>query len=107
VVLRVRHTEASLCQAAGDAREEGDQPLGHRWVHQDHVPQRRAGQAGRHRHLNDGDSQAQDPAAELQKVGGARAILATATSGEARSAVQGGLTAGNMPGLDAIRIRDR
>jgi D-arabinose 1-dehydrogenase-like Zn-dependent alcohol dehydrogenase len=37
------------------------------------------------------DSQAQDPAAELQKLGGARIILATATSGEAMSAVQGGL----------------
>jgi D-arabinose 1-dehydrogenase-like Zn-dependent alcohol dehydrogenase len=37
------------------------------------------------------DSQAQDPAAELQKLGGARAILATATSGAAMSAVQGGL----------------
>src|SRR5205085_10373092 len=37
------------------------------------------------------DSQAQDPAAELQKLGGARAILATATSGDAMSAVQGGL----------------
>jgi D-arabinose 1-dehydrogenase-like Zn-dependent alcohol dehydrogenase len=37
------------------------------------------------------DSQAQDPAAELQKLGGARAILATATSAEAMSAVQGGL----------------
>src|SRR4051794_31435848 len=37
------------------------------------------------------DSQAQDPAAELQKLGGAVAILATATSGEAMSAVEGGL----------------
>jgi len=37
------------------------------------------------------DSQAQDPAAELQKLGGAKAILATVTSGEAMSAVQGGL----------------
>jgi D-arabinose 1-dehydrogenase-like Zn-dependent alcohol dehydrogenase len=37
------------------------------------------------------DSQAVDPAAELQKLGGAKAILATATSGEAMSAVQGGL----------------
>jgi len=37
------------------------------------------------------DSQAQDPAAELLKLGGARVILATATSGEAMSAVQGGL----------------
>jgi D-arabinose 1-dehydrogenase-like Zn-dependent alcohol dehydrogenase len=37
------------------------------------------------------DSQAQDPAAELQKLGGAKVILATATSGEAMAAVQGGL----------------
>jgi D-arabinose 1-dehydrogenase-like Zn-dependent alcohol dehydrogenase len=37
------------------------------------------------------DSQARDPAAELQKLGGARVILATATSGDAMSAVQGGL----------------
>src|SRR4029450_11897458 len=40
------------------------------------------------------DSQAQDPAAELQKLGGAKVILATATSGEAMSAVQGGLAVG-------------
>ncbi len=37
------------------------------------------------------DSQAGDPAAELLKLGGAKVILATATSGEAMSAVQGGL----------------
>jgi D-arabinose 1-dehydrogenase-like Zn-dependent alcohol dehydrogenase len=37
------------------------------------------------------DSQAEDPAAALQKLGGARAILATVTVGEAMSAVQGGL----------------
>ena len=37
------------------------------------------------------DSQAQDPAEELLKMGGARVILATATSGEAMSAVQGGV----------------
>jgi D-arabinose 1-dehydrogenase-like Zn-dependent alcohol dehydrogenase len=37
------------------------------------------------------DSQAQDPAAELLKLGGAKVILATATSGEAMSAVQTGL----------------
>jgi D-arabinose 1-dehydrogenase-like Zn-dependent alcohol dehydrogenase len=37
------------------------------------------------------DSQKQDPAAELTKMGGARAILATATSGEAMSAAQAGL----------------
>jgi D-arabinose 1-dehydrogenase-like Zn-dependent alcohol dehydrogenase len=37
------------------------------------------------------DSQSQDPAAELQKLGGAKVILATVTAGEAMSAVQGGL----------------
>jgi D-arabinose 1-dehydrogenase-like Zn-dependent alcohol dehydrogenase len=37
------------------------------------------------------DSQAQDPAAELLRLGGAKVILATATSGEAMSAVQSGL----------------
>jgi D-arabinose 1-dehydrogenase-like Zn-dependent alcohol dehydrogenase len=37
------------------------------------------------------DSQATDPAVELLKLGGAKVILATATSGEAMSAVQGGL----------------
>jgi len=37
------------------------------------------------------DSQSQDPAAELLRLGGARVILATVTSGDAMSAVQGGL----------------
>jgi len=37
------------------------------------------------------DSHAQDPAAELRKLGGAKAILATVTAGEAMSAAQGGL----------------
>jgi D-arabinose 1-dehydrogenase-like Zn-dependent alcohol dehydrogenase len=37
------------------------------------------------------DSQAQDPAKELLSLGGAKVILATATSGEAMSAVQEGL----------------
>lgn len=37
------------------------------------------------------DSQAQDPAVELQKLGGAKVILATVTNGDAMSAVQGGL----------------
>ncbi len=39
------------------------------------------------------DSQASDPAAELQKLGGAKIIIATVTSGDAMSAVQGGLAA--------------
>jgi len=37
------------------------------------------------------DSQSQDPAAELQKLGGANVILSTVTIGDAMSAVQGGL----------------
>jgi D-arabinose 1-dehydrogenase-like Zn-dependent alcohol dehydrogenase len=37
------------------------------------------------------DSQGQDPSAELTKLGGAKVILATATSGDAMAAVQGGL----------------
>ena len=37
------------------------------------------------------DSQAQDPATELQKLGGAKIILATVTNGDAMSATQGGL----------------
>jgi D-arabinose 1-dehydrogenase-like Zn-dependent alcohol dehydrogenase len=37
------------------------------------------------------DSQAQDPAAELNKLGGARVVLATVTSGSAMAAVLGGL----------------
>ncbi|HZZ29740.1 MAG TPA: alcohol dehydrogenase [Pirellulales bacterium] len=37
------------------------------------------------------DSQSQDPAAELMKLGGAQVILATVTSGEAMSGVLGGL----------------
>ncbi|PWU18383.1 MAG: alcohol dehydrogenase [Verrucomicrobia bacterium] len=43
---------------------------------------------GAHHYIN---SQTQDPAAELQKLGGAKAILATVTSGQAMSAVQSGL----------------
>src|ERR1041384_284884 len=37
------------------------------------------------------DSQSQDPAGELQKLGGANVILSTVTVGDAMSAVQGGL----------------
>lgn len=43
---------------------------------------------GAHQYI---DSQATDPAAELQKLGGAKAIIATVTNGDAMSAVTGGL----------------
>src|SRR5206468_9507557 len=39
------------------------------------------------------DSQTQDPAAELTKLGGARVVLATVTNGPAMSATVGGLGA--------------
>jgi len=45
-------------------------------------------QLGAHQYI---DSQAQDPAGELMKLGGAKIILATATSGKAMSAALGGL----------------
>jgi D-arabinose 1-dehydrogenase-like Zn-dependent alcohol dehydrogenase len=49
------------------------------------------------------DSQAQDPAAELAKLGGAKAILATVTSGEAMRAVLGGLAVnGTMLVIGAV-----
>jgi D-arabinose 1-dehydrogenase-like Zn-dependent alcohol dehydrogenase len=47
-----------------------------------------AKQLGAQHYIN---SKAQDPAAELQKLGGAKVILATVTAGDAMSAVQGGL----------------
>jgi D-arabinose 1-dehydrogenase-like Zn-dependent alcohol dehydrogenase len=37
------------------------------------------------------DSQTQDPAAELQKIGGAKVVLATVTNGDAMAAALGGL----------------
>jgi D-arabinose 1-dehydrogenase-like Zn-dependent alcohol dehydrogenase len=49
-----------------------------------------AQQLGAHHYI---DSRAEDPAAALQKLGGATVILATATSGAAMNAVQGGLAA--------------
>jgi D-arabinose 1-dehydrogenase-like Zn-dependent alcohol dehydrogenase len=47
-----------------------------------------AAKLGAHHYI---DSQSQDPAAELTKLGGAKVILATATSAEAMQACMGGL----------------
>lgn len=47
-----------------------------------------ARQLGAHHYI---DSQAKDPAAELQKLGGAKVIIATVTAGDAMAAAQGGL----------------
>ena len=64
-----------------------------------------AAQLGAHHYI---DSRAEDPAAALQKLGGAKAILATVTSGDAMAAIQGGLGAngtlmviGAVPSLSA------
>lgn len=56
-----------------------------------------AGELGAHHYI---DSQTQDPAVELAKMGGARIILATVTNGEAMSATIGGL--GNLGKLMVI-----
>ena len=62
-------------------------------------------QLGAHHYI---DSAAEDAAAALQKLGGAKAILATVTSGEAMSQIQGGLgvngtlmVIGAVPSLNA------
>ena len=64
-----------------------------------------AEQLGAHHYI---DGQAEDPAAALQKLGGAKAILATVTSGEAMAQIQGGLgvngtllVIGAVPSLNA------
>jgi D-arabinose 1-dehydrogenase-like Zn-dependent alcohol dehydrogenase len=50
------------------------------------------------------DSQTQDPAAELLKLGGARIVLATVTNGDAMSAAQGGLgTNGTLIVIGAVQ----
>jgi D-arabinose 1-dehydrogenase-like Zn-dependent alcohol dehydrogenase len=50
-----------------------------------------ASQLGAHVYI---DNQAQDPAAELQKVGGAKIILSTVTAADAIEAVAGGVKEG-------------
>lgn len=60
-----------------------------------------AHQLGAHQYI---DSVAQNPSEELLKLGGAKVILATVTSGEAMSSVQGGLGAnGTLLVLGAVR----
>jgi len=70
---------------------------------QDKVPL--AHQLGAHHYI---DNAAEDPAAALQKLGGAKAIFATVTSSEAMNSVQGGLAANGtlmvIGAVDAITI---
>ncbi len=72
--LGVQYAARMGFKTVGIARGQDKEPL--------------ARKLGAHHYI---DSQAQDPAAELQKLGGAKVILATVTNGDAMSAVQGGL----------------
>jgi len=62
------------CRTVGIARGKDKEPLAH--------------QLGAHHYI---DTQTQDPAVELQKLGGAKVILATVTSADAMKSVIGGL----------------
>ncbi len=72
--LAVQFAAKMGCKVAAIARGTDEEPL--------------ARQLGAHYHI---DNKTQDPAAELQKLGGAKIILATVTSADAMKAVLGGL----------------
>jgi D-arabinose 1-dehydrogenase-like Zn-dependent alcohol dehydrogenase len=72
--LAVQYAVKMGFKTVGIARGQDKEPL--------------ARKLGAHHYI---DSKAQDAAAELQKLGGAKVILATVTNGDAMAAVQGGL----------------
>jgi D-arabinose 1-dehydrogenase-like Zn-dependent alcohol dehydrogenase len=72
--LAVQFAAKMGCKTVAIARGKDEEPL--------------ARQLGAHYHI---DNKTQDPAAELQKLGGAKVILATVTSSDAMKAVLGGL----------------
>ncbi len=72
--LAVQYAAKMGCKVVAIARGKEEEPL--------------ARQLGAHYHI---DNKTQDPAAELQKLGGAKVILATVTSADAMKAVLGGL----------------
>jgi alcohol dehydrogenase len=72
--LAVQYAAKMGCKTVAIARGKDEEPL--------------ARQLGAHYHV---DNKAQDPAVELQKLGGAKVILATVTSADAMKAVLGGL----------------
>jgi alcohol dehydrogenase len=74
--LAVQYAAKMGCKTVAIARGTDEEPL--------------ARQLGAHYHI---DNKTQDPAAELQKLGGATVILATVTSADAMKAVLGGLAA--------------
>ena len=75
--LAVQFAAKMGCKTVAIARGKDEEPL--------------ARQLGAHFHI---DNKTQDPAAELQKLGGAKVILATVTSADAMKAVLGGLGVG-------------
>jgi D-arabinose 1-dehydrogenase-like Zn-dependent alcohol dehydrogenase len=72
--LAIQYAAKMGCKTVAVARGNDEEPL--------------ARQLGAHYHI---DNKTQDPAAELQKLGGAKVILATVTAAEAMKAVLGGL----------------
>jgi D-arabinose 1-dehydrogenase-like Zn-dependent alcohol dehydrogenase len=72
--LAVQFAAKMGCKTVAVARGKDEEPL--------------ARQLGAHYYI---DNKTQDPAAELQKLGGAKVILATVTSADAMKAVLGGL----------------
>jgi len=93
--LAIQYAAKMGCKVAAVARGTDEEPL--------------ARQLGAHFHI---DNKTQDPAAELQKLGGAKIILATVTSADAMKAVLGGLgiygklmVIGAVPSLEVNTIQ--
>jgi D-arabinose 1-dehydrogenase-like Zn-dependent alcohol dehydrogenase len=84
--LAVQYAAKMGCKVVAIARGKDEEPL--------------ARQLGAHYHI---DNKTQDPAAELQKLGGANVILATVTSSDAMKTVLGGLgTRGKLMIVGAV-----
>ncbi len=84
--LAVQYASKMGCRTVAIARGKDEEPL--------------ARKLGAHYHI---DNKTQDPAAELQKLGGAKVILATVTSADAMKAVLGGLgTRGRLMVIGAV-----
>jgi D-arabinose 1-dehydrogenase-like Zn-dependent alcohol dehydrogenase len=93
--LAVQYAAKMGCKTVAIARGTEEEPL--------------ARQLGAQYHI---DNKTQDPAAELQKLGGAKVILATVTSADAMKAVLGGLgvhgtlmVIGGVPSLEVDTLR--
>jgi alcohol dehydrogenase len=93
--LAIQFAAKMGCKVAAIARGTDEEPL--------------ARQLGARYHI---DNKTQDPAAELQKLGGAKVILATVTSADAMKAVLGGLgiygklmVIGAVPSLEVNTIQ--